>query len=291
MYNIKNTKLLLPVDQAAYAYQNGLIKGLAIYMYLKFCTDGKIKCTDPLFTQLRKDLRLTDNRTFKLHINKLIAHNWIGHCPKSGIYFIRNTNFIRQLYNFRGRQATAVQPRDLKNFQQYLAAVLICKQIDAQQFYWDVVVKRKLNKATVKWAAATHSRVSSHSSTRPKYFGLCNNTIAGLLGCKQTRACVLKNQAAALGYLQVKHRYLDLLSLQKPDFKVRSVMYEKYPEYAGRIRCWLKWQGDQKYIKLVLQMHDEIVSKITFKRIPKLSAVCLPIAVTQGINTRSLKAA
>jgi len=292
MYKIKNDKILLPVEQAAYAYHNGLIKGLAIYMYLKFYTDGKIKSDSPLLSQLRKDLKLTDDRTFKKHIIALIKHNWIGHCPISGVYFTRNTKYIRQLYNFRRRQATIVQPHYLKDFQIYLAAVLICKEVTDQEFYWDVVKKRKLNKATAKWAAASHSRVSSPSSDRPKYFGLCNKTIAGILGCKQTRACVIKNRAAALGYLQVKHKYKDILVLDKPDFNVRAYLHEQFPKAAGRIRCWLKWnESNVKYYKFVMQMHDEIVSNLTFKRIEKFDAIRLPIEVIRGIYSDVLKAA
>lgn len=292
MYKIKNDKILLPVEQAVYAYHNGLIKGLAICMYLKFYTDGKIKSDSPLLSQLREDLKLTDDRTFKKHIVALIQHNWIGYCPTSGVYFLRNTKYIRQLYNFRRRQATIVQPHYLKDFQIYLAAVLICKEVTDQEFYWDVVIPRKLNKATAKWAAASHWRVSSHSSNRPKYFGLCNKTIAGILGCKQTRACVIKNKAAALGYLQVKHKYNDILVLDKPDFNVRAYLHEQFPQAAGRIRCWVKWKKDNvKYYKFVMQMHDEIISNLTFKRIEKYAAIRLPIEVIRGISSEALKAA
>lgn len=291
MYEVKNNKILLPVEQAAFAYHNNLIKGLAVYLYMKIYTDGKIKKDSPLIAQLRKDLKLTDNRTFKKHIDALIKHNWIGHCPFSGVYFVRNTKYIRRLHNFRRRQATIVQPPDIKNLQIYLAAVLICKEVTDQEFYWDVVEKRKLNKAAAKWAVAKHWRVSSPSSKRPKYFGLCNKTIARHLGCKQTRACVLKNQAAALGYLEIHHRYHDIMDLEKPDFNIRAMLYEQFPNATGRIRCWRKWKGDKKYVKLVLQLHDEIVSKITFKRMEKLSAIRLPIEVVRGLHNETLKAA
>ena len=289
---IKNNKILLPVEQTIYAYHNGLIKGLAIYMYLKFHTDGKIRSDSPLLSLLRKDLRLTDNRTFKKHITALIDHNWIGYCPISGMYFIRSTKYIRRQYDFRRRQATVVYPQDLKNFQIFMAAVLICKEITDQVFYWDVVKKRKLNKAAAKWEVAQHSRVSSHSSNRPKYFGLCNKRIAIILKCKQTRACVIKNTAAAMGYLQVKHRYKDLLVLDKPDFNVRSQIYEQFPKAAGRIRCWLQWNKENiKYYKFVLQLHDEIISNLKFKRIEKLSAIHLPLVIEKGIFNQTLKVA
>ncbi|PVD53598.1 hypothetical protein DC498_03510 [Terrimonas sp.] len=292
MFEPKNNKILLPVQQAEYAYYHGLVKGLAIYLYLKFYTDGKIKSDSPILSQLRHDLRLKDSRTFKTHITALIEHNWIGYDPFSGMYFIRNTKFIRTLHEFRHRQATVVLPQDLKQFQIYLAAVLICKEVTDQEFYWDVVKKRRLRKATAKWAVAKHSGASSHSSNeRPKYFGLCNKSIAAILHCKQTRACVIKTKAADLGYLQVKHKYKDVLEFAKPDFNIRSYLHEQYPNTAGRIRCWVKWKNNQKYYKLLLQLHDEIISQIKFKRIEKLSAIHLPIEVIRGINKAALKAA
>lgn len=292
MYKIKNDTLLLPVEQAQFAYYNKFIKALALYLGFKFFTDGKIKADSPILLQLRKDLKLNDDRTFKACITALIKHNWIGYCPISKVYYTRSTNYIRLQHNFELCQAAIVKPIDLKNFQIYLASVLICKEVTDQEFYWDEAKKRKLNKAPVKWGGAKHSRVSSGSSERPNYFGLCNKRIADILGCKQTRACVIKNKGAALGYLQVKHKYKDILVLDKPDFNVRAYLNEQFPKAAGRIRCWLKWkEGNIKYYKFVIQLHDEIISKLSFKRISNLSAIRLPIEGIKAINNQPTLAA
>lgn len=112
-----------------------------------------------------------------------------------------------------------------------------------------------------------------------------------MLGCGQTRACVLKNQAAVLGYLEIHHRYRDIMELDKPDFNIRALLYEQFPNAKGRIRCWRKWKGNKKYIKLLLQMHDEIIPKLIFKKMEKLTDIRLPIEVIRGINNESLKAA
>jgi len=291
MCEIKNNKLLLPIEQAVYAYHNGLVKGLGIYLYLKFYSDGKIKSDSPVFAQLRKDLRLTDNRTFKKHIDKLLEHKWIGYSQLSDVYYLRKTKFIRLLHDFRLRQAAIVEPQDLKHIQVYLAAIIICKEIKDMEYYWDVVKPRRLEKAAVKWRSAKHWKVSSHSSNRPAYFGLCNKTIAKLLACKQTRACVLKQKAEALGYLESSHRYRDIKEFAKPDFHFRGQMYQQFPETKGRIRVWRKWRGDVKYYKFVLQLHDEIIPKISFKRIEKLSSIRLPVEVLRGLNNEIRKAA
>lgn len=291
MFEPKNNRILLPIEMAQFAYRKKLIKSLAIYLYLRFYSDGIVKSDSPLLTQLRNDLKLKSPHTFKKFMAPLLQHNWIGHCQISGVYFVRKMPMLRVVHQFKDRWAVVMVPQDLKNIQVFLAAIIICKEINDQEFYWDVVEKRKLKKAPNKWVGAKHSKASSHSSKRPKYFGLCNKTIARHLGCKQTRACVLKNKAAALGYLEVKHRYHDIMVLDKPDFNIRAMLYEQFPNAKGRIRCWRKWKGDKKYIKLVLQLHDEIISKLTFKRMEKLSAIRLPIEVVRGLHNETLKAA
>lgn len=291
MFETKNNRVLLPIELARYAYDNDLIKALAIYFYLRFYTDGKINKNSDLICQIRKDFRLTDDRTFNKHFKKLIRLNWIGHCPDSGMYFIRQMAQLRVAHDFEDRWATPVLPQHLKNFQIFLAAVLINKEVYDQEFYWDVVQKRRLKKAPNKWVGAKHSTVSSHSSGRPKYFGLCNKRIAQILGCKQTRACEIKNKAAKLGYLEIHHRYRDILELDKPDFNIRARLDEQFPNSKGRIRIWRKWRGKQKYIKVLLQLHDEIVPKLHFKKMKKLSHVRLPIETLRSIHRLTSKAA
>ena len=291
MFEAKNNRVLLPIELAQYGYKKKLVKSLAIYLYLRIYTDGKVKSDSPLFSQLRLDLRLKDERTFRKHIAPLIKLNWIGYCPDSGVYFIRQMPQLRVAHEFEDRWAAVVEPHHLKHFQIFLAAILINKEVHDQSFYWDVVQLRKLKKAPNKWVGAEHSKASSHSSKRPKYFGLCNKTIAGILGCKQTRACVLKNKAAKFGYLEVHHRYHDIMELDRPDFNIRAVLYEQFPKYKGRIRIWRKWKGTAKYIKLLLQLHDEIIPKLTFKRMQKLSHIHLPIEVLRSISRTVSKAA
>lgn len=261
----------MPVDQAVYAYHNKLIKSLSIYLYLKFFTDGKIKGNSPVFLELRKHLKLTDTRTFKRHLNHLLVNKWIGYSEVSNVYFIRNSKYIRQLHQFKCKQAAIVKPSDLENFQTYLVAVILSKEIKDQEFYWNVAKPRKLEKAPDKWAGAKHSRTSSAMFNKPTYFGLSNARIASHLNCKQTRACVLKNKAAKLGYIEIRHRYSDILDLKKADFNIRAQLYEQFPNSNGKIRCWRKWENGKKFIRLVLQLHDEIIPKVFLKRIKKES--------------------
>lgn len=286
-----NDRIILPLAQAVYAYRNDLVKGLAIYLYLKFYTNGKVNDKDLIFPQLLKDLSIKDARTFDKHMALLIAHKWIGHCAESGVYFIRSTRYIRQLHEFRGRQGAEVSIKDLGQIQVFLAAIIIGKEVNDQRFYWDVARKRGFKEAPDKWLGAKHPLASSSSSARPAYFGLCNKTIAALLGCKPTRACILKNKAVEMGYLNVSHRYLDIMKLEKPDYSVKQMLYEQFPKIAGRVKCWRKWDGKKKYIVLVQQLHDEIACNIAFKRIEKFNTIHLPREQASSIPTAAAHAA
>jgi len=68
-------------------------------------------------------------------------------------------------------------------------------------------------------------------------------------------------------------------------------LYATNSNFKRRIRCWVKWKNNKKYYKLLIQLHDEIISQIKFKKIEKLSAIHLPLAVLKSINPHALKAA
>ncbi len=286
-----NNTLSLPIELADYAYQNKLIKPLAILYYIKFNSNGKVLASSNTITQLKIQLQITDNRTFKKHIAQLIKLNWLGFDCKSGIFFTRSTKEIRLKHNFKIRQAVKVILADLYQFQIFLASVIITKEIDDIKFVHEVKNKRKPKEATHKWEVAKHSRVFSNTS-KPPYYGLSNLTIAKLLNCSQTRACEIKHEAVLAGYLTTGHRYADLMNLQKADFKIKVQLYLQYPNLKGKIKFWRKWDDrNVKFIKLVIQLHDEIKSHIAIQQIEKLCHLKLSFEIHRGIANNLPKAA
>ena len=95
MIRPRHNKLQVPVEISRYVYHNGLISPFSIYLYLKLFSDGKLHDSSPVFTQMRADLRMKDNRTFKKHMNKLHELGWVGHNKESGYYFIRSFDYLR----------------------------------------------------------------------------------------------------------------------------------------------------------------------------------------------------
>lgn len=304
MNKIVNTHLQVPIQLIEYAYDQKLVKALAILLYLKFYSSGKIHEGDDVFSHLRISLKLKDKRTFSKHISELIKRNWLGYDAKSGIYFVRSFSLIRCIDDINRRQAVLMRPEDLENFQVFSAAVLICKEVNDQKYYWGFVKKKGGSlKATSNWAVAKHSSATLHKpkkqkdetfqaitthnpSNRPRYFGVSNEKIAKLLGCKLTRACNLKLKAQKFGYLAVKHKYLDLMELPEADFKFRDRIYQTHPNLVGRIRFFSKKVGSQNLIKAVIQLHDEIIPLVKFHRLAKISDIRQPVAVVQGFHLR-----
>lgn len=304
MNKIVNHRLQVPIHLIEFAYHQHLLKELSLLLYLKFYCSGKIHKDDVIFSNLRKTLIMRDKRTFSKHITELIKRNWLGFDVKSGIYFVRSLKLIRCIDEFNFRQAVLMRPEDIEHFQIFAASVLINKEVKDQKYFYGFVKKKGGSlKATSKWTVATHSTASLHKSNkereetylpitqsnpsgRPRYFGLSNAKIAKLLGCKQTRACNIKLRAEELGYLKVGHKYLDIMELPKADFQVRARIYEVHPNLKGRIRFFKKIYETHTSVKMVMQLHDEIIPLLNFHRLAKISDIKQPAAVVSGFKLR-----
>lgn len=277
--------LLLPYQITEYVFYNDLYKPFSIFLYLKMFAGDKVSATDEVFAQLRQDLMMSDpkGRTFRKHLQKLLELNWIGYNAKSGIYHVRSFDFIRAVNGFKKRRATKLFLKDIQNLQVYLAAVLICTKIHGQKYYWEKV-KGKSRTATKQRGVAKQSRASRHS-TQPPYYGLCNRTIARLLGCKYTRACELKQAAAEAGYLTARHRYADIKEMDKADYMLRPMLAERSPNLAKRYRFWRQIKDGDKIVKVVQQLHDEIIPHIEYKRVAGFAALKVPFGIIKGFLT------
>jgi hypothetical protein len=281
MLSKRHQVFLLPVQISEYVLDHDLVRPFQIFLYLKMFAGDKIADTDPVFEKLRNDLRMTDpkNRTFKNHFKKLLELNWIGFNKKSGIYHMRSFDYIRAINGFKGRRATKLFYKDISQLQVYISAIMICKEIYAQKFYWERV-KRRARTATIKRDVAMQA-ASSFLPSQPPYYGICNKTIARLLGCKYTNACNLKQAAANARYITTRHRYKDVAELLKLDYSLRANYALSKPLQAKKLRFWRQLKNGQKIVKVVLQLHDEIIPNMEFKRVSSFSALNVPFAVVK----------
>lgn len=291
MIKPRHNKLQIPVEVSRYVYANNLVKPFAVYLYLKMYSDGKLHEHSPIMQQMRKDLRLKDDRTFKLHFRKLRRENWIGYNAITGMYFIRSIDYLRYVNCFKSRQATTFFPADLNNVQHYLVGVLISAEVVGQKYYWEVVKRRKPSTATKKWDVANHTSKVFSGNPIPTYYGLSVQAIADLLGCKLTRACVLKNAAAKKRYIQIKHHFDVLQVLTKPDFSIRQKIEAANPDLKGKVRFKTVTRNRQTLIEVVVQLYDEIISNIPFKTVAKFNNLQVSAAIIHHIGIPLQKAA
>lgn len=86
----------LPVDLCHVAVVKKMTKPLQVYLYLKIVTSGKCHEASGVFSELKSELNIRDQRTLKKHLLTLQQHNWIGYNAKSGYYFIRGFRTVLQ---------------------------------------------------------------------------------------------------------------------------------------------------------------------------------------------------
>jgi|GEM_PF-3410495 len=285
MLSERHKILLVPVQISEFVYDNGLTKPFSIFLYLKLFAGDKVSATDEVFAMLRQNLKMTDlkGRTFNKHFQQLLELNWIGYNAKSGIYHIRSFDYIRAVNGFKRRRATKLFLKDILQLQVYLVGVLLCTEVYAQKYYWEIA-KGRSRTATNKRDVANQSRASRLSS-KPPYYGICNKRIARLLGCKYTRACNLKQAAAEAGYITIRHRYADIKELDKADYNMRPMIAERRPELAKRMRFWRQIKNGDKIVKVVQQLHDEILPHIEYKRVGGFAALKVPFGIVKVFLT------
>lgn len=291
----KHSFLQVPVEISQYVFANNLVKGFGIYLYLKMHCSGKVHKDSQVFKNIQHELQIKDNRTFRKHLNVMLAENWIGFNPVSGYYFIRSFGYIRGKCHFTSRQATKFRIEDFKYLQVYLFAVCLCAIIRRQHYFWEV--KRRKRRAVTKQTDVTnHSRVFSKNSPKPPYYGLSNRMIAKQFRrYSKTRTCELKMAAARLGYLGLVRHDQEIMVIDKRDYRLRSELEVQYPNLRGKIRfeTIVVERGNRKVkmIRVFRQLHDEIIPKIQFKSVAKFNNLQLSVFVKREFKLISLAAA
>src|SRR3954468_17493670 len=96
-------KLNVPLELIKYAVHSGLRKPFALFLYFKMTNSGKMRLTKDTLQRAQEHLGIKDQRTLTKYLQQLIQHNFVVYNPKSGIYFIRSFERLRQIYNFKKR--------------------------------------------------------------------------------------------------------------------------------------------------------------------------------------------
>jgi hypothetical protein len=155
------------------------------------------------------------------------------------------------------------------------------------RYYWEFKNRRGRRTATNKTDVASHSKVLSEA---PEYYGWSVKAIADCLGCKSTRASVLKKAAAKSGYIKVKHMFTLYAKLSKADFALRPNINEMFPKLSGMLRVVPKRVKGVMEYHIMMQCHDEIIPQMRFKTVSKFNNLQVSPAIVR-YNTNLQQAA
>lgn len=264
----------IPMDVIRFVVQHKMVKAFELYIFLKCHSSGKVHKDSSLFHSISGVLDIRDQRTIKSYLAALLKLNWIGFNPVSGYYFIRGFSYTRKAHHFKNRKAAIFDYRKIEGLADcFLPGALICEQIKAQQYYWEVSPRRRAKFATKKLGVANQDFPASATSDKPLFYGLSNKRIAELLFCKMTRACELKQQAETGGYLKTKKRFNEIAQLTKPDFTIRKTIRQNHPELGKRVRFRTRRVRRHTVIEVLQQLHDEIVPSVEFKNIQRYNRI------------------
>lgn len=274
-----NIRVNIPIDLIPYAFEHKLIKELKVMIAAKLISPGRIGRKDKFFERLCQVINLKP-RTVVKQLKKLTQLGWVGHDTLSDTYYFRSFAWFRKTGWISKRASVSATVLDLSNFQALLVAGMVTFRINSQKYVNNRILSRseklKLRaERKSKKSATIISDVASQDQSFPgkmisqglPYYGLSNLAIGNLLFISQTRACELKNEAVACGYLKTFKRLKPIFECEEGTPNLREIYLKVNGDGKKNIRinrCTRKGKG---YVQLLEQLHDEIKPLIKLKSI------------------------
>jgi len=264
IYKAVNNKLSIPVEMVQYAFQNKLLKALIIYIVLKFYSSGRIYQEEAL--QILSNTLHLQKRTLLKHLEICQKLNWIGFNEDSGYYYPRGFETVRKQYSFKKRHACNCKVENLKKIDSFFAGAVLSKEVNAKK-YFHVIKGGKYPVATNKGGVAFQANITSKYRKYPyEHYGLSNSIIAVILGCKYTRACQLKLEAAKNGFIEVNQKFKTVAAIPND---LNAINYLK--DMNSKIGNRLKYYTEAGTTFLKEQLFDEIIPRVQITKRKKLS--------------------
>lgn len=257
-----------PVQLGSYALKYKYFRPLHLYMGLKFRTNNVFKIDDTLLSVIASDLMLKSHKTIKANLGILIRLNWIGHNPRTGNYFLRSYDKVREMYGFNSRSSVEIGLSDIKTFRAFISGAIISNLVNISR-------RRAL-------ARERNLGCSLHRTNKlPDFFPVANLALSKMLNISISTAWELKRLAHKEGYIILKHNLKELkvddlkLSREYTEGLVNEIQLisaehcptikKAFPESRERIRV--------RANHLWLQTPDTVKSQMHFKRRRKLTLI------------------
>jgi len=246
MTNIQNKgyKLLklepafnIPIDLCIYTLKNKLSRSFQLYILLKISCSGKRTITQNDRNNFANNLDLKTTKTINNHFKKLQLLNWIGFNPKSGYYFIRGFDKVKEIQNLNYRTAAEFDPKEIKNLKAFIIGALIGYLVNSQK------KRERLEPKKARKHRSKHGRPSS-------FFPISSEVLANILNVSHVTALKYMTLAKKAGYIRIKKNNLEATGIHVKHYQA----YKKtFPEYNLRIKNNQLWI--QKANKFASNIH------------------------------------
>ncbi len=269
----------IPIDLIPYAFEHKLIKELKVMIAAKLISPGRIGRKEKYFERLCQVSNIKPRTVIK-HLKKLTQLGWVSHDSLSDTYYFRSFAWFRKTGWIIKRASVSVTVLSLSNFQALLLAGMVTFRINAQKYVNNRIlsrseklkqrVERKSRKsATIisDVAAQDHSFPGKVNSQGLPYYGLSNGAIGKLLFISQTRACELKNEAVACGFLKTFKRLKPIFEFEENIPNLREIYLKVNGDGKKNIRINCFTRNGKRYVQLSEQLHDEIIPLIKLTRV------------------------
>ena len=260
---MKSKVLNIPIEVMTYVFVEDIRKPFRLFLYLKAVSSGMLHKDSEEFQQAMDILDIKDVRSFRKYISALLNENWIGYDEKTGIYFIRGFQFIREQHAFIKRSTALFHiDSDIIDLDAFMFAAIVGDRINRLKYYREIQKKEDGRTATKRRGVA--KQVLSPSSI-PDYAGMSVAAMGWPLKLSQTRSHELKVRAETNGYLKCNNMFREVVVMDKPDRSIKSFIGRGDPDLAKKIRIYTKKRGKKKVIIAAEQLHDEVIPLIDYK--------------------------
>lgn len=269
-----NKSVNVPLDLILLGFQKKSLSRLKVLVAAKLATKG-IFVADSATIHLLSELSGFQPRTVRKHLADLVADKLAGFDPITNTYYIRSWASLRSQNMLFHRLAVPVAADRLHLFRELMITGLFAVRILPQMYFLRKsavnihLAKRKRKKSAItKWGIASQDRFlfPDCNPSAIAYTGLSNEAIAKMACLSVSRACKLKHDAEAAGFISTAPRFrvLHVFNTSQPALREK---YAKYTADKANIR-FLKSTIDNKPVYLlVAQLHDHIRLNISIKRV------------------------
>jgi hypothetical protein len=267
----------IPLDVIRIAIQANKMNTLKVFATAKMVSPGRFLLNSYHYQQLCQ-LSGLKHRTIQSHLKTLISWKWVSFDPVAKMYYLRSWSWFKENDKINSRSVLPIKTDQLPNFQQYVSAGIISENLFLQN---NVIQTNRSQTSSNKRLnkVSSISVVNKRETTAQEIFvpefgrnipatytGLSVFKIAALLNMAKSRASIIKNEAAKLGYLSLQHRFKLIAEFNQP-FPNFIAHYRNTTGSDEPLRVNTYIRNKKKVFQLLVQLHDQITPLIKLKKV------------------------